>query len=518
MRYLQPSYRAAPSLSTLTKMQPYLWTAQVPVTSSPRVNSSDLVYAVNYYPDLCRNLFIKDGVESFIFKGAQLMWPGVHEVDSLPADLNADDVLVIRRASDKKAVAVGALAVDVESVKGKTPDGVACYILHMEGDNLWACGSKTHLPPKYDRRAQEEKEAQMAMKAEVKGKNRADVGEEDPNDDDFAAFLKNKGEGGAVDMSKGSKIKNLPKELKSVQETKAKPAVAKGGKEKEDPKGKGKEDKNTSKGGKDDKKGSKAEKDEKKGGKAEKEDKKAAKKADKDKKKAGKKGGAAPDEESEEEMEDASVEEKPEEKEDDKKSDGEADESGDEGASDDGTKKEGRGPKGKGGKKTTDGKKEDKKEEEVVVTKEQMKKMDELISEAFFNACKLSLSEGDLPIECGKLWTDHIIKCKPSDEADLDLKISSYKKIGKFLHYLQKEKLLTYEEASKKNAVPKVTKIEFHHKKIADWVPTLTVKALEGRQKDEDNESNKAQKSWRVSVEVIKLFKPNEAVKVFLEG
>jgi predicted ribosome-associated RNA-binding protein Tma20 len=47
-------------------------------------------------------VFIKEGVEAFIFKGAHLMWPGVENVDSLPADLCADDVVAIRRAADKK--------------------------------------------------------------------------------------------------------------------------------------------------------------------------------------------------------------------------------------------------------------------------------------------------------------------------------------------------------------------------------------------------------------------------------
>jgi predicted ribosome-associated RNA-binding protein Tma20 len=47
-------------------------------------------------------VFIKEGVEAFIFKGAHLMWPGVDNVDNLPADLSADDVVAIRRSSDKK--------------------------------------------------------------------------------------------------------------------------------------------------------------------------------------------------------------------------------------------------------------------------------------------------------------------------------------------------------------------------------------------------------------------------------
>jgi predicted ribosome-associated RNA-binding protein Tma20 len=473
------------------------------------------LYAVNFYPDLCRNLFLKEGVEAFIFKGANLMWAGVDNIDALPSDLNADDVVALRRASDKKVVAVGALACDVESVKGKSADGVACYILHMEGDNLWGCGSKTHTPAKYDRKVQEEKEQEALKQLEKKEKKRHQEEDEEEEDDidNFAGFIKHKNEGMVVDMSKGSKLKHMPKELKGTQEAKA----PKGGKAaKEEPKGKGGKDKDEAdhkggKGGKDkdDKKGDKkGAKDDKKGGKGKDDDKKGKKggKADK-----GKKKDEASDEE--EEMEEAS---EPEDKKggDDEEQNESAGQSGDEGSGSEDDKKT-KGGKGKAGK--AKGKEEKKKEDEPVVTKEQMKQMDDMIMESFLNACKMSITEKDLPIECGKLLTDHIIKCKPQDDFDIDLKISSHKKIGKFLQQLQKEKLLTYEEASKKNPVPKVTKIEFHHKKIADWTPTLTGKALEKRIKDQEKEDGANQNSWKVTVEISKLYKPNDAVKAFLE-
>ena len=167
-------------------------------------------------------------------------------------------------------------------------------------------------------------------------------------------------------------------------------------------------------------------------------------------------------------------------------------------------------------KKQPAAKKEKKdKDDEPAVSKEAMKEMDERIMEAFLNAVRIAITDKDLPIECGKLWTS-ITKCKSNAVDDLDLKLSSYKKIGKFLQTLEKDKILTYEEASKKNPVPKVTKIEFHNKKITEWVTTISAKDYEKRTQTEDKGSEK-QQSWKVQVEIVKLFKPDDRTKIFFE-
>jgi predicted ribosome-associated RNA-binding protein Tma20 len=101
------------------------------------------------YPDLCSNVFIKEGVEAFIFKGAHLMWPGVENVDSVCRPISAQtmswpsDGQPTRSKSVglKRLVAVGALACDIEGLKDKErAEGIACYILHLEGDQLWNSG------------------------------------------------------------------------------------------------------------------------------------------------------------------------------------------------------------------------------------------------------------------------------------------------------------------------------------------------------------------------------------------
>lgn len=436
-------------------------------TSSRLVSNDYLVYTVDAYPDVCRALTLKEGVESFILKGANLMWPGVADIDQLPADLEADNVVVIRR-SDGTTVAVGALAADVAAVQGGKQEGVACYVLHIEGDNLWNVGSREHGKAKWDRRQEELKQQETLEKLQKKKERK---GEDEEEETDFSQLLTKTGGGNMLsDLSKG-KGKHMPKELKTAKDVG-------GGK----PKGKDTKEK-ASKG--DDKKGKK--------------DKDKDAKDDKAKK-GGKKGKKGQDSESESEEE--------------------AEQAPEPAVEDDDSEDWKNAKKGKGAKKETkeakDGAKgEDK--DEGGVTKEQMREMDEKIMEAFLNATKISITDKDLPIECGKLWTNFIIKCKGSDSDDLDFKLSSHKKIGKFLQVLNKDKILTYEEASKKNPVPKVTKIDFSHKKIEDWAPTITAKQLEQRNSKDDDEKGSNKDSWRVQVEITKLFKPHDSIKRFVD-
>lgn len=96
--------------------------------------------------------------------------------------------------------------------------------------------------------------------------------------------------------------------------------------------------------------------------------------------------------------------------------------------------------------------------------------MDGAIMEAFLNAVKVSLDhKNDLPIETGKFWIDHMIPCKGPDTDTLDLKLSNYKKMGKFMAYLQKEDLIQYSEVTKKDPVAQMTKVELGDELISDW-------------------------------------------------
>jgi translation initiation factor 2D len=58
--------------------------------------------------------------------------------------------------------------------------------------------------------------------------------------------------------------------------------------------------------------------------------------------------------------------------------------------------------------------------------------MDEYINEAFMNALKMSVTDKDLPLDSSVFYQNHMLLAKNSN-VNIDLKNSSYKKIGKFL-------------------------------------------------------------------------------------
>lgn len=57
--------------------------------------------------------------------------------------------------------------------------------------------------------------------------------------------------------------------------------------------------------------------------------------------------------------------------------------------------------------------------------------------EAFLNAVNLKIDDNDLPIENANFWNNFMLPCK-GPEADLEIKNSSYKKLGKFFSTLDK--------------------------------------------------------------------------------
>ena len=84
-----------------------------------------------------------------------------------------------------------------------------------------------------------------------------------------------------------------------------------------------------------------------------------------------------------------------------------------------------------GEKKKGKGKKKGKQEDEEAKGEMPTKIMDEYVYEAFMNALKVSISDKDLPIDSSAFYSSHMLQCK-REGVMIDLKCSSYKKIGKF--------------------------------------------------------------------------------------
>ena len=92
--------------------------------------------------------------------------------------------------------------------------------------------------------------------------------------------------------------------------------------------------------------------------------------------------------------------------------------------------------------------------------------------EAFFNAVKLLIDDSKLPIENADFWNNYILPCR-NPEVTLDIKNSKFKKLGKFFSQLDKEGLITYKEASKKQLTPQITQVHINHDKINNWEITI---------------------------------------------
>lgn len=82
-------------------------------------------------------IWLKEGVEQFVVKGANVMCPGVEVFPEL-----AEGAVVAVKSSKGIGMAVGYMG-----VSGK--EGVACTVVHYLGDKLWEYGSKMISPVKY---------------------------------------------------------------------------------------------------------------------------------------------------------------------------------------------------------------------------------------------------------------------------------------------------------------------------------------------------------------------------------
>ena len=104
--------------------------------------------------------------------------------------------------------------------------------------------------------------------------------------------------------------------------------------------------------------------------------------------------------------------------------------------------------------------------------------MDEYINEAFLNALKLSVTDKDLPLDSSVFYQNHLLLAK-NPNVSIDLKNSTYKKIGKFLSVMAKADIIEYKEA-RKGTNPMISKVYRTCPKYESWVPTIKTLAVKG--------------------------------------
>jgi translation initiation factor 2D len=72
--------------------------------------------------------------------------------------------------------------------------------------------------------------------------------------------------------------------------------------------------------------------------------------------------------------------------------------------------------------------------------------MDQYFKEAFFNVLKLTKIEGELPIDSGRFFSDYMVLARP-EGVKLEIKDSTYKKLGKFYEEMAKAKFIDFKPA-----------------------------------------------------------------------
>jgi PUA domain protein len=83
--------------------------------------------------DVLKKIVVDMGAVKFLINGADLMRPGIVELDSGIAE---GEIVVIVDVNNKKPIAVGAALFDTEVIR-KMEKGKAARIIHYVGDEIW---------------------------------------------------------------------------------------------------------------------------------------------------------------------------------------------------------------------------------------------------------------------------------------------------------------------------------------------------------------------------------------------
>uniref|UniRef100_A0A674JLA8 Eukaryotic translation initiation factor 2D n=1 Tax=Terrapene triunguis TaxID=2587831 RepID=A0A674JLA8_9SAUR len=94
-------------------------------------------------------------------------------------------------------------------------------------------------------------------------------------------------------------------------------------------------------------------------------------------------------------------------------------------------------------------------------------RMDELLHQCFFHALKCKVKKSELPLLTSTFLRNYMFSCCPEGQ-QLDIKKSSYKKLSKFLQYMQQQKIIQVKELNK--GVESIVHIDWKHSDIKSFV------------------------------------------------
>ena len=152
--------------------------------------------------------------------------------------------------------------------------------------------------------------------------------------------------------------------------------------------------------------------------------------------------------------------------------------------------------------------KKDEEEKEEKITKEEI---DENLDIVFLTLCKLHLQNEKFPMDPGKLYHDFMIPLSEEIHKNINIKLSSYKKVNEYFKYLAKTKnLISFSKAKGQNN-DYITKINYDNDLIKNFKPRISkIKFLSKHKQSENTPQENILLTTEKKIEILTLYKPNQ--------
>ena len=151
---------------------------------------------------------------------------------------------------------------------------------------------------------------------------------------------------------------------------------------------------------------------------------------------------------------------------------------------------------------------EEEAEEDEKITKEEI---DENLDIVFLTLCKLHLQNEKFPMDPGKLYHDFMKPLGEEIHKNINIKLSSYKKVNEYFKHLSKEKnLITFNKAKGQNN-DYITKINFDNDLIKNFKPRISkLKFLSKHKQVENNPADNLLLTTEKQIKILTLYRPNQ--------
>ena len=144
--------------------------------------------------------------------------------------------------------------------------------------------------------------------------------------------------------------------------------------------------------------------------------------------------------------------------------------------------------------------------------------IDKNLNTVFFTLCKMCLQNEKFPLDPGKLYKELMKPLAEEMNVNIDVRMSSYKKISEYFKFLDKEKLLNFSKSKGQNSLS-IQRINFASPILQNF--PLPQKRLKFFKKNEAKSAQNPQENLLLSqnekIDVTNMYKPNQKLRNFFE-